>query len=408
MPKISERGQNVPFSPFRKLIPYAEKAKAEGKHVFHLNIGQPDILTPPYAVEQFNQIDKRIIAYCPSVGNLSYRKKLATYYRKFNLDLDPDNIIVTNGASEALQYVFQACMNPEDEVLTPEPFYANYLGFAHSCAVKIRPIPCSIEDGFALPSIETFESMITPRTKAILITNPNNPTGAFYDLSKLKELTTLAIKYDLYLIADEVYREFCYDDQRFDSILNLAGADDHTIVIDSISKIFSACGARVGAILTRNEGVLESITRYAKLRLSPPALGQMLAECILGGEAEYIQEVKAEYDRRRQVVFNRLQRMPGVTSYLPGGAFYCFARFPIHDCNHFCQWLLENFDYQGNTVMLAMGDAFYATPGRGKDEVRIAFVLNTVDLNKAMDCLEVALKVYPYKKLPVSSLILEE
>ena len=408
MPKLSTRGEQVPFSPFRKLIPYADKAKAEGKHVYHLNIGQPDILTPTYAIERLNQRDKQIIAYSPSVGVLSYRRKLVEYYQKFDMEVHPDQIIVTSGASEALTYVFQACMNPGDEVLVPEPFYANYSGFAHSSAVKIKPIPSYIEDQFALPSIAAFESLITPTTKAILITNPNNPTGAVYDSGRLKSLATLAIKHDLYLISDEVYREFCYDGQQFQSVLNMAGAEQHAIVLDSISKVFSACGARIGAIVTKNEVLLESIIRYAKLRLSPPALGQMLAEEILGNETAYVQAVKAEYDRRRQTVYNRLQKMEGVTSYLPSGAFYCFAKFPIYDCNHFCQWLLEDFDHNGSTVMLAMGDAFYATPDRGKDEVRLAFVLNCEDLEKAMDCLEAALKVYPYKKEPHSSLILEE
>ena len=408
MPKLSNRGIEVPFSPFRKLIPYANKAKAAGKHVYHLNIGQPDILTPPYAIEKFNQLEKDIIAYCPSVGVLSYREKLVEYYRKFNMDLTPDDIVVTCGASEALTFVFQSCLEAGDEVIVPEPFYANYLGFAHSNAVKIKPIPSYIEDGFSLPSVEAFESMITPRTKAILITNPNNPTGAVYNSGTLKSLATLAIKYDLFLIADEVYREFCFDGQQFESILNLAGAESHTIVVDSISKVFSACGARIGAIISKNEILLESITRYAKLRLSPPALGQMLAESILGEEDTYIEAVKTEYDLRRKTVYERLSKMEGVVSYRPNGAFYCFARFPIQDCNHFCQWLLEDFDHNGETVMLAMGDAFYASPDRGKDEVRLAFVLNCEDLNKAMDCIEAALKVYPYKKEPHSSLILEE
>ena len=408
MPRLSSRGHEVPFSPFRKLIPYADKAKAAGKHVYHLNIGQPDILTPQYAIEKVNKLEKKIIAYCPSVGLLSYRQKLVTYYKKFNIEVNPDEIVVTCGASEALTFIFQACMEAGDEVIVPEPFYANYLGFAHSSAVKIKPIPSYIEDGFSLPSIETFEAHITPKTKAILITNPNNPTGAVYPSGTLKALATLAIKHDLYLIADEVYREFCFDGNGFESILNMAGAEEHAIVIDSISKVFSACGARIGALISRNEILIESIIRYAKLRLSPPAFGQMLAESILGEEEEYVQAVKEEYNQRRLTVFNRLQKMEGVTSYLPNGAFYCFARFPIVDCNHFCRWLLEDFDHEGATLMLAMGDAFYATPGRGKDEVRIAFVLNGEDLNKAMDCLEAALKVYPYKKQPHSSLILEE
>ncbi len=395
MPEISSRGKTVPFSPFRKLAPFAEAAKSRGKHVYHLNIGQPDIETPDFGLEALRNSKEQIIAYCPSVGNASYRNKLTEYYAKYDMRVHPDEIIVTSGASEGLQFVFQACLDPGDEIITPEPFYANYFGFAHSTGVAIKPITCKIEDGFALPPIEAFEEVITPRTRAILITNPNNPTGAFYDREMLEGLAFLAKKYDLYLMADEVYREFCFDNQTFFSVYNLEEVQEHVIVLDSISKRFSACGARVGAILTRNTRLLQSLTLYAKLRLSPPVLGQLLAEHILGKEGDYLEKVVAEYDRRRQVVFQRLQRMPGVTSYLPGGAFYCFARFPIDDCNLFCQWLLEDFDYKGSTVMLAMGDAFYATPNLGKDEVRIAFVLNCEDLHRAMDCLEAALKVYP-------------
>ena len=317
------------------------------------------------------------------------------YYKQFGVEVTTDQIIVTNGASEGLQFVFQACMNRGDEVIAPEPFYANYAGFAHSTDVVIRPITCDLEDGFSLPGLKDFEELINERTKAIMITNPNNPTGALYDEKMLRGLAELVKKYDLFLIADEVYREFCFDNQSFFSVLKLDHIADHVIVIDSISKRFSACGARVGGIIAKNEALLESLTKYAKLRLSPPFFGQLLAEFIHGKEQSYMQTVIAEYDRRRKVVFERLQQMEGVTSYLPGGAFYCFARFPIDDCNRFCRWLLESFDYRGETVMLAMGDAFYATPGLGKQEVRIAFVLNCEALNRAMDCLEVALNAYP-------------
>ena len=395
MPALSKRGYSIPFSPFRKLIPFADEAKANGKHVFHLNIGQPDIETPDYALEAVRENEGKVVHYCPAVGNIGLRQKMASYYQKFDIVVDPEQIIITNGGSEALNFLFQACLNPNEEVIAPEPFYANYVGYAHSTDVHIRPLTSHIEDGFQLPSVEAFEAIITPQTKAILITNPNNPTGAFYSKSDLEALAAIAKKYDLFLFADEVYKEFCFDNQPFFSVLNLDGMEDHVVAVDSISKSYSACGARIGSIVTRNTDLLDSFTRLAKLRLSPSYYGQLLAEAILGQENDYLAMVKEEYNMRRKVVYNRLQKMPGVTSYLPGGAFYCFARFPIDDCNRFCQWLLESFDYEGKTLMLAMGDAFYATPGLGKNEVRIAFVLNCDDLEQAMDCLEEALKVYP-------------
>ena len=396
MPVISDRGEQVPFSPFRKLAPYAETAKAKGRHVFHLNIGQPDIETPDYALSKLKSMDSKIISYCMSSGNLSYREKMTGYYRKYGIDISPEEIIVTNGASEGLGLVLQACLNPGEEVIAPEPFYANYSGFAHMAGVHIKAITCRIENGFLLPPVKAFENLVTEKTRAILLTNPNNPTGAFYSEQMLTQIFLLAKKYDLYLIVDEVYREFCFDEQVFFSALNLSGAEEYVVVVDSVSKRYSACGARVGAIVTRNSKLIDSLTRYVKLRLSPPFLGQYLAESMLGdGEDAYIQKVSNEYDRRRRVVYDRLQKMEGVTSYLPGGAFYCFAKFPIDDCNRFCQWLLEDFSYRGQTVMLAMGDAFYSTPGMGKQEVRIAYVLNCEDLNCAMDCLEEALRVYP-------------
>jgi aspartate aminotransferase len=395
MPGISNRAGNVPLSPFRKLVPYADKAKAAGKKVYHLNIGQPDILTPASAIEQFKKIPMKVIAYSPAVGMASYRKKLAGYYERNNIFVDPDHIVVTTGASEAIQMLCFSLMDQGEELIVPEPFYANYNGFTQIADVKIRPITCSIEDGFALPSVEQFEELVNEKTKGIFITNPSNPTGTFYEKEVLEELAKLVKKHDLYLIIDEVYREFCFDGQEFFSALNLEGLEDHVIVVDSVSKRFSACGVRVGAIVTKNEAVLESITRYAKLRLSPPALGQMLSEAMLDNEEHYLREAKEEYDRRRMTVYRRLSAMPDVVSYKPGGAFYCFAKFPVKSAEHFCQWLLESFDYKGATVMLSPGEGFYATPGLGVDEVRIAFVLNSEDLESAMDCLEEALKVYP-------------
>ncbi len=397
MPSISLRGQQVPLSPFRKLVRLADAAKATGKEVYHLNIGQPDILTPPAAIAAFQQKDIQILEYSDAIGIASYRKKLTHYYQSFDIDITANDILVTTGGSEGLQFLMYACFNRGDEVIVPEPFYANYNGFTQIADVVINPITCSIETGFALPSIEDFERKITPNTKAILITNPNNPTGCFYDKEILVQLGALAKQYDLYLIADEVYREFCYDDQDFFSILNLKGLEEHVVVVDSISKRFSACGARVGAIVTRNEQLKISVEKYARLRLSPPGLGQMLAEEMIDGMHDYLMQTKAEYNRRRMTVFNRLQRMEDVISYLPGGAFYCFAKFPIQDADHFCEWLLTDFDYNGATLMLSPGAGFYATPGLGKDEVRMAYILNTSKLEKAMDCLEYALKVYPHK-----------
>jgi aspartate aminotransferase len=397
MPSISNRGQQVPLSPFRKLIPYADAAKQKGTKVYHLNIGQPDILTPPKAMQALQETPIDILAYSPAIGIDSYRNALVDYYRSFDMQVKREEVIVTTGASEALQFLMYACFNRGEAIVIPEPFYANYNGFAQIADVNIQPITCQIEDGFQLPSIADFERTITPQTKAIFITNPNNPTGCFYSREVLEQLGQLVKEYDLYLIADEVYREFCYDGQEFCSILNLEGLEEHAIVVDSVSKRYSACGARVGAIVTRNQNLVTAITKYAKLRLSPPGLGQILAEQMIVHSGDYIAEVKTEYDRRRQVIFNRLQRMKNVTSYLPGGAFYCFAKFPVESAEHFCQWLLTDFEYKGSTVMLSPGSGFYATPDLGEREVRIAYVLNEEKLEAAMDCLEQALVVYPHK-----------
>jgi aspartate aminotransferase len=395
MPVISKRGEKVPMSPFRKLIPYADAAKKRGIHVYHLNIGQPDIETPQYALEAVRNTDFKVLAYSPAVGTLSYRSRLAHYYERYKVAISPEDIIVTTGASEGIQLAMLACLNQGDEVIVPEPFYANYNGFAQIADVQIKPITCHIEDGFALPDLSAFEASITPKTKAIIITNPNNPTGCFYSEVALKGLASLIKKYDLFLFVDEVYRDFCYDGNVFYSALRLEGVENHVVVMDSISKRYSACGARIGAVITRNKSIITSLTRYAKLRLSPPGLGQILAEEILSKDEAYLEAVAEEYDKRRKVVYNRLRNMEHVVSYLPGGAFYCFARFPLESAEHFCKWLLEFFDYKGATLMLSPGEGFYATPGLGKDEVRIAYVLKSEDLNAAMDCLEEALKVYP-------------
>lgn len=395
MPSISKRGEEVPLSPFRKLVPIADKVKAAGKHVYHLNIGQPDIETPAAALAKVKETDLKILAYSPAAGNASYRKKLVEYYAKFDTDITAEQVVVTTGASEAIQFLFLACMDRGDEMVVPEPFYANYNGFAHIADINVVPVTCDLEDGFSLPDAKSFEAVITPKTKAIFITNPNNPTGCFYPEKALKELAQVVKKYDLYLFVDEVYREFCYDGQDFFSVLRLEEIENNVVVIDSVSKRYSACGARVGAMVSRNEEMLEAVIRFAKLRLSPPGLGQILAEGALDMDDTYMDNVKAEYDRRRKVVFTRLQAIKGVTSYLPGGAFYCFAEFPVQNADHFCQWLLEKFEHKGATVMLSPGEGFYATPGLGVNQVRIAYVLNTTDLHAAMDCLEEALKVYP-------------
>lgn len=410
MPNISARSKAIPLSPFRKLVKYADEAKKRGTHVYHLNIGQPDILTPPKAIKQLQETDISILEYSPSVGIESYRRKLQTYYQAFNIEVAIEDILITTGASEGIQLLMYAAFEQEDAIIVPEPFYANYNGFAQIAGVGIQPITCHIETGFALPSIADFERAITPATKGIFITNPNNPTGCFYSKAVLQQLGELVLKYDLFLLADEVYREFCYDDNDFFSILNLKGLEEHTVVVDSVSKRYSACGARVGAIISRNAALTEAITKYAKLRLSPPGLGQILAEAMIDEGDLYNATVKAEYEKRRTVVFERLQAMENVVSYRPGGAFYCFAKFPVQDAEHFCRWLLTDFDYKGSTVMLSPGAGFYATPGLGQDEVRIAYVLNADKLQIAMDCLEQALAVYPHRtdKSAAKTVLMEE
>lgn len=394
MPKVSHRSETVPLSPFRKLIPIADKAKAAGRHVYHLNIGQPDIKTHPRAVEQFRKIDWDVLEYSPSNGFASYREALTDYYARFDVPLVADNIMVTTGGSEAILFFLLSCLDPGDEIIVPEPFYANYNGYAHIADVRVVAITSHIEDGFSLPSPEAFANKITPRTRAIMITSPNNPTGACYSDEEMTSLAEIVRKHDLFLCADEVYREFAYD-QPIRSVLQIPGLEEHAIIIDSVSKRYSATGARVGALVCRNPDILAGVDRFAKLRLSPPGLGQMLSECMLQDDQAYLEGVKEDYQARRDTVYRRLQSMPGVFSYEPGGAFYCFARFPISDSEDFCRWLLEEFEHEGATVMLSPGPGFYATPGLGRDECRIAYVLNVDDLEKAMDCLEMALQVYP-------------
>lgn len=399
MPNISNRVANAYSSPIRKLAPFADQAKADGKRVFHLNIGQPDLKTPQVAFQKIRETEIPVLEYVASQGILSYREKLVNYYRRFDIDVTAENILVTTGASEAVLFLILSCMDKGDEVIIPEPFYANYIGFAEIGDVQIKPITSSIETGFALPEADDFEKIITPKTKAILICNPNNPTGCLYSKEALEKLGALVKKHNLFLFVDEVYREFCYDDQEFFSVLNLPGLEENVAVVDSISKRYSACGARIGAIITQNSELTKAITKLGQFRLCAPVLGQIIAEAIVENDHQYIEDARQEYARRREVLFNRLRQMEGVVCNNPGGAFYVFAKLPIDDCDRFCQWLLEEFSHENQTVMLSPGAGFYATSGLGKQEVRIAYVLNVDDLNRAMDCLEKALEVYPNRKI---------
>ncbi|MFK7775493.1 MAG: pyridoxal phosphate-dependent aminotransferase [Saprospiraceae bacterium] len=405
MPEISKRVAQAYSSPIRKLTPFADQAKANGKKVFHLNIGQPDLETPPAAFEKIKNTDLKIIKYGASQGVLSYRKKLVNYYQRFEVEVSAEDILVTTGASEAILFLVLSCMDMGDEVIIPEPFYANYIGFAEIGDVAIKPITSNIETGFALPSAADFEKIITPKTKAILICNPNNPTGCLYSKEALQELGALVKKHNLFLFVDEVYREFCYDGLDFFSVLNLEGLEKNVAVVDSISKRYSACGARIGAIISRNEELINAITKLGQFRLCAPMLGQIVAEAILENDGNYLTEALAEYDLRRELLFERLSKMEGVTCNKPGGAFYIFAKFPIDDSDKFCQWLLEKFTHENQTVMLSPGAGFYATEGLGKQEIRIAYVLNCDDLNQAMDCLEVALKEYQNLRVDLKSRI---
>ncbi|MEM6963607.1 MAG: pyridoxal phosphate-dependent aminotransferase [Bacteroidota bacterium] len=394
MPNISQRVAQAYSSPIRKLTPFADQAKANGKTVFHLNIGQPDLETPSVAFEKIRQTNIQVLKYGPSKGVLSYRQKLVQYYERFNIQVTAEDILVTTGASEAILFLALSCMDKGDEVIIPEPFYANYIGFAEIADVHIKPVTSTIENNFELPSAEDFEKLITPKTKAILICNPNNPTGCLYSKEALEALGRVVKKHNLFLFVDEVYREFCYDGLAFFSVLNLAGLEKNVAVVDSISKRYSACGARIGAIISRNQDLVNAITKLGQFRLCAPVLGQMIAEAILENDGNYLAEAQRAYARRRALLYDRLRKMEGVTCYQPGGAFYIFAKLPIDDGDRFCQWLLENFSHNNQTLMLSPGAGFYATEGLGKQEVRIAYVLNVDDLNKAMDCLELALKEY--------------
>ena len=384
----------MPASPIRKLVPYAEAAKRRGTTVYHLNIGQPDIETPPMVLDAVRNSSFKVLEYSHSAGNESYRRKLVGYYAGVGVTVNHQQIMVTTGGSEAILFGFMACLDSGDEVIIPEPFYANYNGFAVAAGVKVVPVTAYINDGFALPPIADFERLINPRTRAIVICNPNNPTGYLYSPAELESLKELVIKHDLYLFSDEAYREFSYTGGMM-SALQLAGAEENVVVMDTISKRYSACGARLGALVTKNQAVLDAVMKFAQARLSPPSFAQIAGEAAIDLPANYFEATKAEYERRRNVLVARLNAMPGVFCPNPGGAFYAIARLPIADSDAFCQWLLESFDYHGQTVMLAPATGFYGTPGLGKNEVRLAYVLNVSALDAAMDCLEAALKVYP-------------
>jgi aspartate aminotransferase len=399
MPEISSRGVAMPPSPIRKLVPYADAAKARGSKVYHLNIGQPDVETPAAILDAVRHSTFKVLDYSHSAGNLSYRKKLCGYYSTFGIDVNPEQIIVTAGGSEAILFAIMSCLDAGEEIIIPEPFYANYNGYAIAAGAKVVPVASSIETGFALPPIAEFEKLITPKTRAILICNPSNPTGYLYSDAELEVLKEICIQHDLFLFSDEAYREFCYTEAPYTSALTLKGLEDKVVVIDTISKRYSACGARIGAFVTKNEDLYNVAMKFAQARLSPPSFGQIIGEAAIDLPANYFDAVKAEYLLRRDTLVARLNAMPGVTCPNPGGAFYAMAELPIDDSDIFCQWLLEHFEYKKQTVMMAPATGFYATPGSGKKEVRMAYVLNVESINNAMDCLQEALKVYPGKSV---------
>ncbi|MBU0488768.1 MAG: pyridoxal phosphate-dependent aminotransferase [Bacteroidetes bacterium] len=395
MPAISEKGKQMPASPIRKLVPYADEAKRKGRKVYHLNIGQPDIVTPPEALEKMRNTEIPVVEYSHSAGILSYRKKLTEYYKRFDINVSENEMIVTCGGSEGILFALLTCLNPGDEIIIPEPFYANYNGYATAAGIIVRPIMSHIEDGFSLPNADEFEKLINPRTKAIMICNPNNPTGYLYSKEELESLALIVKKHDLYLMADEVYREFCYDGYRHYSAMYLKDIEQNVILLDSVSKRYSACGVRIGVIISKNKSVIDAAMKFAQARLSPPTFGQIFSEAAIDTPESYFVEVQQEYINRRNIVVEMLNKIPGCFCPNPKGAFYAVARLPIDDADKFCQWLLEEFEYQNETVMLAPATGFYSTPGMGRDEVRISYVLNVEDLKKSMKCLEVAVMQYP-------------
>ncbi len=395
MPKISHKGSQMPESPIRKLVPYAEGAKKRGINVFHLNIGQPDIKTPEVALEAIASFNDKVVEYSHSAGFESYRMGLAKYYQNLGIDIDHNDLMVTTGGSEALLFGLSTCLDAGDEIIIPEPFYANYNGFSISSGVVVKPIATSIETGFALPPIEEFEKLITPKTKAILICNPGNPTGYLYSKEELETLRDIVLKHDLFLFADEVYREFCYDGIEHHSVLNISGLEQHAVVIDSTSKRYSMCGIRVGCLVSKNKDIMATALKFGQARLSPPTFGQIAGEAALNTPTSYFDEVSAEYIERRNLLIDGLNKIEGVICPIPKGAFYCIAQLPVDNADKFAQWLLEELDYLGSTLMVAPAAGFYSTPNTGINQVRIAYVLNKESLQQAIKCLEEALKIYP-------------
>jgi aspartate aminotransferase len=399
MPTVSDRGRLMPNSPIRKLAPLAQKAKDRGTKVYHLNIGQPDLPTPPEALAAIKSIDRTILEYSPSEGILSFRQKLVKYYHKFNIDVTVDDIIITTGGSEAVTFAFMSCLDPGDEIIVPEPAYANYEAFAIVAGAKIKPLVANIEEGFALPSVEEFEKLITPRTKGILICNPNNPTGYLYTQEEMNAIRDLVKKYDLYLFSDEVYREFCYTGAPYISAFHLEGIEQNVVLIDSVSKRYSECGLRIGALICKNKEVKANVMKFCQARLSPPLIGQIAAEASLDADPQYMLNNYNEYVQRRKFLIDGLNRIDGVYSPIPMGAFYTVARLPVDNSDRFCEWLLSDFDYEGETIFMAPGTGFYTVPNRGLDEVRIAYVLKKEDLAVCLKILKEALKVYPGSKV---------
>jgi aspartate aminotransferase len=395
MPRISEKGKQMPASPIRKLVPYSEDAKRRGVKVYHLNIGNPDLPTPALAIQAVKHLGMTTIEYGHSAGDESLRKKMAQYYVQRDIHVDESEILVTSGGSEALLFGMMSCMNTDEEAIVPEPFYANYYGFSLTAGMKIVPISSTIENGFALPPIEEFEKVITPRTKSIIICNPNNPTGYLYSQKELESLRDIVKKHDLFLFSDEVYREFCYDGLKHFSAMNLKGIEENVILVDSMSKRFSACGIRVGALVSHNKDVISTALKFGQQRLCPPVLGQLAAEAALDSTDDYYIGIQKEYTKRRDFLVDALNQMPGVVCPKPQGAFYVIAKLPVDDSENFAQWLLSDFSFENQTVMVAPASGFYSTEGLGKDEVRLAYVLNVDDLKSAMKCLAEALKVYP-------------
>ena len=395
MPKISNRGVIMPASPIRKLVPLSNAAKSRGIKVYHLNIGQPDLPTPPEALEALKHIDRKVLEYSPSDGIRSLREKLATYYHRFNIDVTPDDIIVTVGGSEAVLFAFMACLDPGDEIIVPEPAYANYMAFAISAGAVIKTVTSSIDEGFALPPVEKFEELITPRTKGILICNPNNPTGYLYTQSEMNQLRDIVKKYDLFLFSDEVYREFCYTGAPYISAFHLKGIEEQVVLIDSVSKRYSECGIRIGAIITKHAELKKNVMKFCQARLSPPLLGQIVAEASIDASPEYMLDTYNEYVERRKFLIDGINRIPGCYSPIPMGAFYTVARLPVDDADRFCEWCLREFQWEGQTIFMAPASGFYTTHDHGRDEVRLAYVIEKPELAKALEVLRHALEAYP-------------